>query len=332
MNDAVLMNETFTAGRWYRVVPVGSCLAFCAMLSCLLFLLRPAVVGPMGLLASLAFAAAYALVLGLLFVHVLFCWRHRLQLDDERVISNGLLAVTEIRLADVTDVVWRPDGLGGVALKTNFDKVRLNFACYPSDASLRMIAYLRETLAKSEQRNWDRFCLRVGIPLRNPASPSRRLEVLFSRAQFDRLLSSLFFAELAYGTLNGFPGPGAMNVLLPTLTGLAWISARSLVPATYLTKAGCFPVALFVEVLVDHLAWGFRLVGLVMLCCAFLVGIPRGLELSIAVVVIAGVLELSRQSLKHWRDYKEQREHDVAHSEAAVREWELLDRGHALGT
>jgi hypothetical protein len=129
-----------------------------------------------------------------------------------------------------------------------------------------------------------------------------------------------------YWRIVGFPGDWTITTLPLALTGLFWITVRYLVPLRLTTKVGWFPVALFLDALVDHLAWSFRLFGLAMLCCGLLFGIARGLQLSIAVLVIAGVLELVRRSLKHWRDYKEQRNHDLAHSETAVREWELLDR------
>ncbi len=268
-------------------------------------------------------------------MHLLYCWRHRLQIDSRRIVNRGLLGVTEICLADVTEVDWIPEGPGGVVLKTNFDRVPVLFARYSPDASLRIIQFLREALAKSIQQEWNRFCLRIAIPLRNPASDTRRSEVVFSRAQFDRLLSSLFFADLAVATLYwqvGLLGNWRITVLPLALTGLFWVTVRYFVPVRTVTKVGWFPLALFVDVLVDHLAWAFRLFGLVMLCFAFLIGIPRGLELAAVVVVTAGIFELVRRSLKHWRGHKEQRDDDLAHSETAVREWELLDQGQALGT
>jgi hypothetical protein len=322
------MNATLTVRRWYRVFPAGACLVLCALLSFVLWLCLAAP-GARGALFLLAFSIGYAVVVGSLVVHLLFCWRHRLQFENGRIISRGLFAVTEIRLADVTDVKWIPHAFGFVVLVTNFDKVTINFARYPPDASLRIIQFLRDVLPKSTQQDWDRFCLRIAIPLRNPGSETRRSEVLFSRAQFDRLLSSLFFADLAVAALYwrlGILGNWTITVLPLALTGLFWITVRYLVPVRLTTKAGWFPLALFVDVLVDHLAWAFCLFGLAMLCAAFLIGFPRGLQISIAVLVIGGVLELVRRSLKHWRDYKEQRDHDFAHSETAVREWELLDR------
>jgi hypothetical protein len=323
------MNEALTVRRWYRVFPAGACLVLCALLGFVLWLCLAAP-GALGTLLLLAFSVGYTVVIGLLLVHFLFCWRHRLQFENGRIISRGLFAVTEIRLSDVTDVRWLADGLGGVVLVTNFEKVTINFARYPPDASVRIIQFLREFFATSIQRDWDRFCLRVAIPLRNPGSGTRRSEVLFSRAQFDRLLSSVFFADLAVAALYwpvGILGNWTITVLPLALTGLFWITVRYLVPLRLTTKVGWFPLALFVDALVDHLTWSFRLFGLVMLCCGLLFGgIARGLQLSITVLVIAGVLELFRRSLKHWRDYKEQRDHDLAHSETAVREWELLDR------
>jgi hypothetical protein len=136
---------------------------------------------------------------------------------------------------------------------------------------------------------------------------------------------------VSYWRFVGFPGDWTITTLPLALTGLFWITVRYLVPVRLTTKVGWFPLALFVDAFVDHLAWSFRLFGLAMLCFGLLFGIPRGLQLSIAVIVIAGVLELVRRSFKHWRDHKEQRDHDLAHSETAVREWELLDGMDAAG-
>jgi hypothetical protein len=325
------MNETRTVRRLYRAFPAGACLALCALLGFVLWLCL-GVAGALGTLLLVAISIGYALAVGSLIVHLLYCWRHRLQIDSRRIVNRGLLGVTEICLADVTEVDWIPEGPGGVVLKTNFDKVPVLFARYSPDASLRIIQFLREALAKSIQQEWNRFCLRIAIPLRNPDSDTRQSEVVFSRAQFDRLFSSLFFADLAVAALYwqvGILGNWTITVLPLALTGLFWVTVRYFVPVRTVTKVGWFPLALFVDVLVDHLAWAFRLFGLVMLCCAFLVGIPRGLELATVVVVTAGIFEVVRRSLKHWRGHKEQRDYDLAHSETAVREWELLDQAGA---
>jgi hypothetical protein len=322
------MNETLTVRRWYRVFPAGACLVLCALLSFVLWLCQAAP-GALGTLFLLAFLIGYAVAIGSLVVHLLFCWRHRLQFENGRVVSRGLFAVTEIRLADVTDGKWIPHGFGVVVLKTNFDKVAINFARYPPDASLQIIQFLRDASPKSTQQGWNRFCLRIAIPLRNPASDTRPTEVLFSRAQFDRLLSSVFFADLAFAVgywwLLGFLRDWTITALPLALTGLFWILVRYLVPVRHVTKVGWFPLALFVDVLVDHLAWGIRLLGLILLCCAFLFGNPRGLGIATAVVVIAGLFELVRLSIKYRTEYKQERDHDLAHCETAVREWELLD-------
>jgi hypothetical protein len=323
------MNETLTVRRWYRAVPAGACLVVCALLGFVQWLCLAAP-GALGNLFLLAISIAYAVVVGSLVVHLLFCWGHRLQFENGRIIGRGVFAATEIRLADVTDVKWLPHGLGGVVLKTNFDKVTINFARYPPDASVRIIQFLHEFLAKSMQRDWDRFCLRVAIPLRNPGSETRRTQVVFSRAQFDRLLSAVFFADLAfavgYWRIVGFPGDWTITALPLALTGLFWGSVRYLVSVRYVAKVRWFPLASFIDLVVDHLAWGFCFLGLILLCCAFLFGIPRGLGIATAVVVIAGLFELVRRLIKYRTEYKQERDHDLAHSEAAVHEWELLDR------
>jgi hypothetical protein len=162
------MNETFTVRRLYRDLFAGGALTFCGLLGLTMwrFLLAGGALG--GVFLS-AFLAGYALIGVSLVAHLLFCWRHRLQVSNGQIVGRGLLGETEIRLSDVTDVVWRQQGPGAVVLKTNFDKLTILFVRYPHEASVRIVQLVRQTVPTSTQSNWNRFCLRVAIPLRNPS-------------------------------------------------------------------------------------------------------------------------------------------------------------------
>jgi hypothetical protein len=52
-----------------------------------------------------------------------------------------------------------------------------------------------------------------------------------------------------------------------------------------------------------------------------------GLAITEALIVIVALSDLARRELKLWKFYKQEREHDLEHCEAAIQEWELLDRG-----
>jgi hypothetical protein len=330
------MNETLTVSRWYRNFVSAYCLAFCGLLSFLLWL-RLAAAGALGAQFLLAFTIGYALIVALLGIHLLFCWRHQLQIDNVRTASRGLWGLSEICLTDVTDVAWQADGPGVVVLRTNFDKLKILFVRYPPDESLRIIQYLRGAVPKSTQRDWDRFCLRVALPLRNPGTDTQRLEVLFSRAQFDRLLASIALAAFAYCAgqwwLVGLAGNWQETAVPLALIGLFWISVRWLVPVRYMTKIGWFPLAHFVNVLVDHCIWCSYFVVLIVLCVVFIFRAPRGLglDLSIAVLVSAGAIKIVRLWTKTWKQYREERELDLQYSETAIREWEALDYKESAG-
>ncbi len=119
----------------------------------------------------------------------------RLVLGDERIISQGLLTLTGIRLDDVIELKWLADGPGGVDLKTNFERVRIVFSCYPLESCLPITEFLREAVPPSMQHNWNLFCLKVALPLR---TGRWRIEVLLPRGTFDRLCFALMFVELSY--------------------------------------------------------------------------------------------------------------------------------------
>jgi hypothetical protein len=188
------------------------------------------------------------------------------------------------------------------------------------------------------QTNWDRFCLRVAIPLRNPAGDVRRPETVFVRRQFDRVLGALSIAQLAFAVAHWwlvgfrFPADWATILFWLALTGVIWISLRPLIPLRYMLKPLWIPITPFVELMVDHLVCGICTLGLILLCFAFLFGNARGLAIAWALIVIVAQVDLARREFKLWKFYQQEREHDLEHCEAAVRDWELLDGGDPLGT
>jgi hypothetical protein len=320
------MNETVIVRPWYRNVLAGCCLILCGVLGFSLWTALAAANEPV--------AVGFALVIALLCVHLLFCRRHRLEVGRERIVSRGLLTATEVRLTEVTEVKWGDGGPGGVILTTNFDTLTILFVRYPRDASLHIVRLLREAFPASMQQGWELFCLKVALPLRNPATNVRRVEVVFSRAHFDRLAACLFFVEMAWAaahwSLFGFPGDW-METLLPlAVTALVWIGVRYRVPVKPLTKTTWFPVPLIVDLLVDHIAWACCLLAIILICVAFLVP-PGGLAITATVLVLATGAEMLRRSIKHWRKHKTDRQEDLKLSEAAIREWDLLDYQDSCG-
>jgi len=331
------MNETLTVRRLYRNLFAGAVLTLGVLPGLLVWRFLPAAGARGGIFLS-ALVAWCALIGVSLVVHLLFCWRHRLQAGDGRIVSRGLLGETEIRLLDVTDVAWYHHEPGGVVLKTNFDQLRILFVRYSPEASVRIVQLVRQTVPAPMQTNWDRFCLRVAIPLRNPAGDARRRDVVFARRQFDRVLGALSMAQLAYAVghwwLVGFrfPGDWAEILFWLAVTGVLWISVRQFIPLRYLFKRRWIPIAPFIELMVDHLVCCICTLGLILLCVAFLFGIPRGLVIAEALVVIVALTDLARREFKLWKFYKQERAHDLEHCEAAAREWESLDGSDLLGT
>jgi hypothetical protein len=57
---------------------------------------------------------------------------------------------------------------------------------------------------------------------------------------------------------------------------------------------------------------------------------PRGLEITVAVLVVAWLEEFTRRTAKFWKKYKTDKRRDLEKCEIAVREWDLLDSKKTL--
>lgn len=323
----------FTVRRLYRDLIAGGCLVLCGFVAWTW--MRVAQKGAPDAYIHWAFAIACATIILLLVLHFVFCWRHLLLVFEEGIVSRGLIGVTEICLEDVAEAEWLADGPGAVILKTNRGKLRILFSRYSRDASMHIVQFLRGRIPQSAQQEWSVFCLKIALPLRNPACGFQRTEVLFSRAQFDRVCFWLAFAELAFGVGDwqrvGFPGDWTITILPWVVTGLCWISARFFIPVQFVTKVTWFSVADFIGLLADDLVMGFRLIGLIFVCFAFLFNAPRGRDISEAVIVVATLVPFAHRNIKYWKKFRAWKKQDLENSEAAVREWDLLDQQEAVG-
>jgi len=337
------MQETFVVSRLCRRLGAGACLLECALVGLLHWGAR-AGGGAITDVPDFVFVAAYGFIIVLFALYILFCVRHRLEVDRTRITSRGLFSAKQIVLGDVNEITWQPEG-GGVELKTNFDRLRIPlFLCYPPDATLRIIRFLKAAFPESLQHDWDLFCLRTALPLRKPASDTRRFAVLLPRADFDRMAASCLFVELALAALPWWLAwwvgvPEWKSTVVPlAVTGFGWISLRSVVPIQCRVRDPWRALAPVIEMFVDAVVCGCTTFALVMLYIGFISLIPillfpdafrvlmiALLPLWLTVIVYHGV----RRVIRMWRKSNALREQDLEYTGKAVREWELLDQEEA---
>jgi hypothetical protein len=324
------IKETFVASKWFRNMMTVACLALCGGIELLWWLI--ALRGGGGAVVQLGAMAFLALIAVLLAAHLFFCWRHRLYLCEDGLASRGLGATTEVAFADVVQLKWWPESPGAATLSTNISSFRINFVRYRPVERLQVIRALRQAIPTSEQQDWNLFCVRVALPLRNPAGARSRHPVVLPRFLLDRTCFWLMAAELAFAVLNwvlvGFPGDWTITVLPWAITGFVWMAARPFVPVRYRIRIHSFPAGFFVETIADFLASHVRLMALIVFCVLGLVVAPRIpglLEVAIAVLVVDAVIGFVSSQLNFWREFKGRRREDLEESVAAMRAWDALE-------
>jgi len=131
----------------------------------------------------------WAFMAGLSLWVLLAYWRERLKITGGQVIHHGVIGKKEIDLADVTDVRWGIVKTGRITLRTLTEKLKIDLDNFEATDRLRLIRFVRDRLPDTVQQEWDMFCYKIAIPLRDryirgnrPPGPD---EVSLTRRRWD---------------------------------------------------------------------------------------------------------------------------------------------------
>ncbi|WP_298864515.1 hypothetical protein [uncultured Gimesia sp.] len=113
-----------------------------------------------------------------------------LTIQNESVIQQGVIFRKEIDLSSVKQARWNLVQGGGITLKSLTEKISIYFENFEREERLWLIQYFQSHLPESIQQNWDLFCLKIAIPLRDPQPKVFRDpgpdEILITRKRYDR--------------------------------------------------------------------------------------------------------------------------------------------------
>lgn len=140
--------------------------------------------------AVIAFSVIWSPLVGIFIWSFLVCQYRSITIQKETVILQGVFSCKEIDLSRVLEARWKLIGSGVLTLKTLTEKGSVHLLNFEREDRLWLIQYFRSHLPESIQQNWDLFCLKVAIPLRDPKPKVFRDpgpdEILITRKRYDR--------------------------------------------------------------------------------------------------------------------------------------------------
>ncbi len=157
-------------------------------------------------------------------------YRESLTIRDGHVIQQGVIGKKEIDLADITDVHWIVIKRGKITLRTVMEKLKIYLDNFEPTERLWLIRRVRTGLPETIQRDWDLFCYKIAIPLRDrgvlanrPPGPD---EVTLTRRRWDWYFFPFTVLCAAIGIVYCRQLPQPRILAVPLIAALLWIVLR----------------------------------------------------------------------------------------------------------
>jgi hypothetical protein len=184
------------------------------------------------------FAVWFALFLALfwscwtglsLWLLLAYC-RESLELADGQVVTQGVFRRKQLLLDSVTDARWKHMKSGAIRLRTMTERLTINFDNFEPTERLWLIYVLRSRLPATVQRNWERFCLKVAIPLRDRDAPGNRLpgpdQVTLPRSRWDWYFIPAILLSAVIGSVAYWKYDQPRVLVAPLMPTLLWLLLR----------------------------------------------------------------------------------------------------------
>lgn len=160
-------------------------------------------------------------------------YRESLSVQDGKIVHTGVVRTRELAFAKVVNVRWQVAPRGGsVVLRTSADKVKLVFDNFELEQRRWLIQSLHLSLPKSIQQDWERFCLRIALPLLKPDTdaPLQPGEIWVTRRRWDRFFLFTTVVLVALGIVCAWWFRSLGLLALPLASLLLWPLMRLSTP------------------------------------------------------------------------------------------------------
>ncbi|QDT96824.1 hypothetical protein [Gimesia aquarii] len=180
--------------------------------------------------AVIAFTLLCSIMPGMMLWGTLICQFSSTTIQNETVLVKGVFSQKEINLSNVIQARWRLTSHGALTLKTLIETGTINLMYLEKEERLWLIQYFQSHLPESVQQNWDLFCLRIAIPLRDPKPKAIRdpgpSEILLTRRRWDWLCLPFIFLFTIGGIIAAWIFLSPRHLLIPIPTIIIWLLMR----------------------------------------------------------------------------------------------------------
>jgi hypothetical protein len=251
-------------------------------------------------------------------------WREELKISNTDVIQRGVIGRQEIDLHSVTSARWKivPRPGGKIVLRTPTNKTTVHLGNFEPRERLWLIRFFRNGIPILMQENWDLFCGKIALPLRDRDALIHREpgpdSVRIGRRRWDWYFVPIILLCAAFGVVTCWMFQQPRMLVAPLMPALLWLVLRAMTPRQGLVVKRISAEPGLSGFLLFELCWlGVAVAGLAI----FRIWKPAMLVAAItggsALVLWFGVLL--------WRAHqvdRQRRERDEANAAVAVRQWE----------
>lgn len=213
--------------------------------------------------AVIAFTLLCSIMPGMMLWGTLICQFSSTTVQNETVLLKGVFSQKEINLSNVIQARWRLTSHGALTLKTLIETGTINLMNLEKEEKLWLIQYFQSHLPESVQQNWDLFCLRIAIPLRDPKPIVIRDpgpdEILLTRMRCDRLFVPFIVLTAIGGIIAAWNFQLPRFLIAPVLPIMFWLMFRYIIPKRGMVAGRIFANNESLQV-VRLLVWWFGLV------------------------------------------------------------------------
>lgn len=157
-------------------------------------------------------------------------WRESLKIRNGQMIQQGVIGKKRIGLADITNVRWSIGKSGRITLRTLTEKLRIYLDNFESTERLWLIRFLRNSLPEAVQQDWELFCYKIAIPLREHGVQGNRPpgpdEVLFTRSRLDWYFIPAILLSAVIGSVYYWKLQQPRMLVAPLMPALPWVILR----------------------------------------------------------------------------------------------------------
>jgi hypothetical protein len=221
------MNDVFRLRKYYRNLPLVGLLFFVGMLVVSVYLAA----SEGNKVAAVVFAGFWGFWVGLaVWMLLAYCWGS-LCIRNGTLIHQGAVRTTSVDLSELVDLQWRTPGT--IVLRSQSEKIKVYLDHFEPEQRQRLIRLLHLSVPRSIQRDWDRFCYEVAMPLLRCSveHPLREDERLFARWHIDRIFIPVILLVAAIGGGFAWHLQAARWLFVPVPFVVLWLFLRALIPA-----------------------------------------------------------------------------------------------------